>query len=72
MVGLKENAKGGRVGSRLDMSREGTVFLQARWLKFFKFSSSKLFGLCQNDACMCLLLFLSVDSKVEYVLTYDI
>lgn len=38
MVGLKENVKEKQAGSHLDMSKDGNVFLQARWQK-----SSKLF-----------------------------
>lgn len=37
MAGPKVNAKGKQGGSPSDSLRDGTVFLQAKWLKYFNF-----------------------------------
>lgn len=42
MVGLKVNAKGKPVGFRMGTWKEGTGFLQARWLKCSKLFSCDL------------------------------
>lgn len=44
MVGQKVNVKVKRDGSHLGMLKEGSVFLQAKWPKCFRFLQYSFFG----------------------------